>query len=197
MGNGGSTSFWTDPWIENTTLALRYPLLYRLSHSKKSMYRLSHSKKATIKETWNVNNKFWDLKLGRNLKDNEATEWAELSLDLAPVVLSNKEDSLTWLPSADGVFSTKSLMMDMGEKVEAINSTLAKTIWKGHQPKKVKFFLWEIAHKAISTRENLQKKNVLHHSLSKLVSTMQESKRITKSLVYAMHIHSKFLDNDS
>ena len=77
-------------------------------------------------------------------------EWAKLSLDLAPVVLSNKEDSLTWLPSADGVFSTKSLMMNMGKKVEAINPTLAKTIWKGHQPKKVKFFLWEIAHKAIS-----------------------------------------------
>ena len=129
-------------------LALKYPLLYGLSHSKK----------ATIKETWNVVNKFWDLKLGRNLKDIEATEWAELSLDLVPVVLLNKEDSLTWLPNADGVFSTKSLMMDTGEKVEAINSTLAKTIWKGHQPKKVKFFLWEIAHKTISTSENLQKK---------------------------------------
>ena len=87
-------------------LALKYPLLYRLSHSKKAM----------IKETWNVVNKFWDLKLGRNLKDNEATEWAKLSLDLAPVVLSNKADSLTWLPSADKVFSTKSLMMDMGKK---------------------------------------------------------------------------------
>ena len=105
---------------------------------------------------WNVVNKFWDLKLGRNLKDNGATEWAELSLNL--VVLSNKEDSLTWLPSANGVFSTKSLMMDMGEKVEATNLTLAKTIWKGHQPKKVKFFLWEIAHKVIRTSENLQKR---------------------------------------
>ena len=165
---------------------MKYPLLYRLSHNKK----------ATIKETWNVVNKFWDLKLGRNLKDNEATEWAELSLDHAPVVLSNKEDSLSCLPSDDRVFSTKSLMMDMGEKVEAINPTLAKTIWKGHQPKKVKFFLWEITHKAISTSENLKKK-MPYITLSKLVSTMQESKRITKSLVYAMHIHSKFLDNDS
>ena len=105
VGDGGNT-YWTDPWIENTTLALRYPLLYKLFHSKK----------ATIKETWNVINKFWDLKLGRNLKDNEVTKWAELSLDLAPVVLSNKADSLTWLPSTDGVFSTKSLMMDMGKK---------------------------------------------------------------------------------
>ena len=98
----------------------------------------------------------------KNLKDNEATEWAELSLDLAPapapVILSNKADSLTWPPSVDGVFSTKSLMMDMREKVEAINRTLAKIVWKGHQPKKVKFFRWKIAHKAISTSENLQKR---------------------------------------
>ena len=67
-----------------------------------------------------------------NLKDNEATKWAKLSLDFAPVVLSNEADSLTWLPSADGVFSTKSLIMDMEEKVEATNHMLAKTVWEGH-----------------------------------------------------------------
>ena len=55
-------------------------------------------------------------------------EWAELKLDLAPLILSNKADSLTWLPSIDGVFSTKSLMMDMVEKVEAINLTLANIV---------------------------------------------------------------------
>ena len=112
MGDGGSTSFWTDPWIENTKVALQYPLLYEVSHSKKK-----HEQR-----TWNVVNKFSDLKFGGNLKDNEAMELAELSLDLAPVVLSNEADSLTWLISTDKVFSTKSLMMDMGEKVEAIIS---------------------------------------------------------------------------
>ena len=147
VGDGGSTSYWNDTCIENTMLVLQYPLLYRLFHSKK----------ATMKETWNVVNKFWDLKLGRNLKDNEAMEWTKLSLDLAPVVLSNETDSLTWFPRWR-VFSTKSLMMDMGEKVEAINPTLAKTIWKWHHPNKVKFFLWEIAHNAISTSENLQER---------------------------------------
>lgn len=45
---------------------------------------------------------------------------AELSLDLTQIMLSHEVDSLKWLPSADGVFSTKSLMMDMREKVEAI-----------------------------------------------------------------------------
>ena len=74
------------------------------------------------------------------------------------MVLLNKANSPTWLPSADGVFSTKSLMMDMGEKVKPINPTLTKTVWNGHQPKKVKFFLWKIAHKVINTSENLQKR---------------------------------------
>ena len=45
------------------------------------------------------------MQLGRNLKDNEATEWDKLSLDLAPKVLSQKANSLKWLPSIDGVFS--------------------------------------------------------------------------------------------
>ena len=40
-----------------------------------------------------------------------------------------KQSRLTDLaPSADGVFSTKS-MMDMGEKVEAINPILGKIEW--------------------------------------------------------------------
>ena len=76
-----------------------------------------------------------------NLKDDKATELAELSLNLSPVVLSNEVDSLTWLSSVDGSFSTKSLTMEIGEKEEPINSTLAKTIWKGDHPKKVKYFL--------------------------------------------------------
>ena len=96
MGDGGSTSFWTDPWIENITLAMQYPLLY--SHS--------HNKRATIKETWKVVNKFWDLKLGRNLKENEAIEWAKVSLNLALVVSSKELDSLTWLPSTNEIIST-------------------------------------------------------------------------------------------
>ena len=57
-------------------------------------------------------------------------EWVELSLDRALVVLSNEADSFTWLPSADRVFSTKFLMMDMRKKVEGINPTLVKRVWK-------------------------------------------------------------------
>ena len=85
--------------------------------------------------------------------------------------------------------------MDIGEKIEAINPTLTKIIWKGYHPKKTKFFLWEISRKTIITSENLQ--IVLHGPVSKLVSIMRERKRITKPLIYAIHMHSKILDNDS
>ena len=83
-------------------------------------------------------------------------ELAELSLYLAPIVLPQEADSLKWRSSADGVF-TKSLMMYMREKVDVINLTLAKTIWKGNHHK-MKFFLWEMVHESISTSENLKKK---------------------------------------
>ena len=66
---------------------------------------------------------------------------------------------------------------------------LAKTIWKGEHSRKVNFFLWKIAHKAISTSKNLQKKkNVLPGSISKLMSIMHERIRITEPLIYAMHV---------
>lgn len=46
-------------------------------------------------------------------------------------------------------------MMDIGERIEAINPMLGKSIWKGNHPKIVKFFLWKIVHKAIN--ENFQR----------------------------------------
>lgn len=91
-------------------------------------------------------------------------EWAKLRLDLAPVVLLNEADSLTWLLSANVVFSTKSLMMDTREKVEAINLTLANIVWKG----------------------NPLKKNLQHDFIFILASIMQEKmKHKTTSLCNA------------
>ena len=58
-----------------------------------------------------------------------------------------------------------------GEKVEVINLTLAKTIWKGHQPKKVKFFLWEIAHKAIAQVKIFPKKKKKKKKKKKRMTT--------------------------
>ena len=43
----------------------------------------------------------------------------------------------------------------------------------------------------------LKKKAALHDSISKLMPIMQERQRITKPLIYAMHIHLEFLDKDS
>ena len=74
VSDGGSTSLWIDYLIENTMLALQYPL----------MYRSYHSRTTTIKERWNDVNKFADLKLGRNLKDNKATKMGRIKRRLCP-----------------------------------------------------------------------------------------------------------------
>ena len=56
-------------------------------------------------------------------------------------MLADEVDLLTWLPCAKGASLQFFLMMDIGKNVEAINSTLAKTIWKGNYPSKGEFFL--------------------------------------------------------
>lgn len=78
VGDGTTTLFWIDPWVTTPPLALHYSHLYRLSHCKENM----------VKEVWNTNSSFWNLRLGRNLKDEEALEWADHSLDHALIVLS-------------------------------------------------------------------------------------------------------------
>ena len=74
-----------------------------------------------------------------------------------------------------------------GVKVEAINLTLAKTIWKGHHPKKVKFFLWEIVHKAIGTSKYLKKGLTL---LFLLIGVHCARKEMNHKATYLCNLHT-------
>lgn len=115
-----------------------------------------------MKEVWNTTDRFWDLKLGRNLKDEEATEWAGLGIHLAPIILSQAEDTWKWPLNHSGNFSTKSLISDMGDSTRLLETSLTRGIWKDNYPKKIKIFLWELSHKAILTQKCPSKTYVVH-----------------------------------
>ena len=51
---------------------------------------------ATVADSWNAENRDWDLRLRRKLKDNEIDESASLSHILTSITLKPMADSWVW-----------------------------------------------------------------------------------------------------
>lgn len=69
VGNGETTFFWTDIWLENRSLCSRFPYLYRLTHYSSSK----------VENLCCPEKNCWNLSLQRTLKDNEIKEWPSFS----------------------------------------------------------------------------------------------------------------------
>lgn len=81
-GNGRKISFWKDPWLSDEPLHRKFPLLFSLTMEKSSI----------IKSFWNNEYISWNLKLHRNLKEEEIEEWAGLSHNLSNFQFNSAED---------------------------------------------------------------------------------------------------------
>ena len=76
---------------------------------------------------------------------DEYNRWLGLLEDLQAVSLNSNHDSVVWALESNKKFTTKSLyrfLTDCG-----VASRMAKYIWKGKLPLKIKFFLWQIFNK--------------------------------------------------
>ena len=63
LGDGARTKFWHDPWMQNSALKGRYPLLYNVSSQKKAL---------VAEMGWFEGNTWrWTLSWGRELTEEE------------------------------------------------------------------------------------------------------------------------------
>uniref|UniRef100_A0A9I9E8L9 Uncharacterized protein n=1 Tax=Cucumis melo TaxID=3656 RepID=A0A9I9E8L9_CUCME len=74
-----------------------------------SLFPLTLNKEASISDLWSTENAYWNLYLGRGLKEDEIKEWACLSNLLSSVILTNQEDTWVCNIDKDGIFTSKSL----------------------------------------------------------------------------------------
>lgn len=86
IGNGSTTSFWNDSWLNCGVLSTAFPRLFCLT-------QLSE---ATMANVWISSSNAWDLNLRRNLIELEIAEWASLSHHLAFVRLTSSPDAWIW-----------------------------------------------------------------------------------------------------
>jgi hypothetical protein len=83
-------------------------------------------------------------------------EWEELERELEQVSLSDREDSINWVLSPNGQFSTSSLYKHCS--FSGVVDVRMEELWSSKLPLKIKNFLWLVFRERIQTVDNLKKK---------------------------------------
>ncbi|EMS49590.1 U-box domain-containing protein 4 [Triticum urartu] len=115
VGNGANTRFWEDTWLGDNPLALQYPTLYNIVQRREAYV-------ATVLQSTLLN-----ISFRRMLVGNRWEAWLHLVRHFMDVQLSQQPDQLYWKLTKNGVFSVKSMYLDV------INSSVIPSsmyVWK-------------------------------------------------------------------
>jgi hypothetical protein len=92
----------------------------------------------------------------RTLNGNKWDRWIHLLQRLITIELNDTEDTFKWNLTASGVFTVKSMYLDL---LDGDTVFLKKYIWKMKVALKIRIFMWFVFKKVILTKDNLIKIN--------------------------------------
>lgn len=131
MVSGIQTRFWKDVWLEECSLKIKFP----------NLFKICHEQDITVEE---ANRQQWDLNYRRNFGDNEMDEWREMMETLVLVELTEGTDKVIWKLTNSGKFTTRSMYRYI--TFGGVIDTRMMEIWKAKIPLKVQIFLWMAWH---------------------------------------------------
>ena len=134
LGNGRSTFFWTDRWLNGSSVQMLAPTVFRSVNARK--------KKSTVEEA--LQNFAWVRHIQGPTTLQLLVEFAQLCDVLEQVQLSSEPDTFVWRFSGDGAYSAASAYGAMFLGSAALLG--AKEIWKTAAPPRVRFFFWLTMH---------------------------------------------------
>jgi hypothetical protein len=105
---------------------------------------------STVLDTQPINMTF-----RRGLNDNKWIQWLHLCQRLITINLTTESDSFIWKLNDSGVFTVKSMYLDM---MNGHTIYLRKYLWKLKIPLKINFFMWFLNNKVLLTKDNLAKR---------------------------------------
>ncbi|GAU45140.1 hypothetical protein TSUD_131390 [Trifolium subterraneum] len=153
LGNGASTCFWSDLWIGDLLVCVKFPRLFSLSLQKEVKVRELVSVEG---ESYN-----WTFTWWRRLFLWEEDRVSQLLTSLTNVKLSNEEDTWRWMLDAEGSFSVKSAYNSLlkeivtGTNLSLFEAKFFNNIWDSPASSKVVAFSWQLLHDRVPTKENL------------------------------------------
>ncbi|MCH91770.1 LINE-1 reverse transcriptase like [Trifolium medium] len=161
IGNGEKTRFWSDVWIGNRPLCVRYPRLFLASLQKDD----------SVKELWGELEggiRGWDLQWRRALFQWEEADVLNLRALIAGVSLSGEEDSWRWVLDPERGFSVNSAFdffsseLIVGPNILSPEKSIFNFIWTSPAPTKAIIFSWQLLHNRIPTKDNLLSRGVIN-----------------------------------
>ena len=145
LGNGRSTAFWHDLWLEAGRLQLIYPILYSFASNQSCTVASQRA------------NGSWNLKLIEPLSFTAEIQLNNLMAHLTQMTqpVDNEEDARQLIttsrtPSTSAFYN---LISDRGERWNQ-----AKWVWLQPVPKRHKVFLWLAYRGRLNTKNNMTKK---------------------------------------
>jgi hypothetical protein len=127
----------------NLPLSRQYPVLYNIVQHKNILA-------STVFATVPIN-----ISFRRSLNDHKWLQWLHLCQQLMTVTLSAESDKFIWGLTDSGVFSVKSMYLDL---MNGHTVYLQKYLWKLKIPLKIKIFMWFLSNKVLLTKDNLAKR---------------------------------------
>ncbi|XP_020112123.1 uncharacterized protein LOC109726747 [Ananas comosus] len=148
IGDGHSTNFWSDIWVEGSTLRSCYPNLTNAVQSRN--YR--------VKECYGRSGWRWHKILADYEPSSQADRESILKLKDSPsnVMLSATSDVIKWRWTHSEMFIVNSLnkfLQDGGVKENSYSQ-----LWMTRIPLKVKIFVWLVLKRKVLTKNNLLKR---------------------------------------
>lgn len=151
VGNGAHTKFWTDKWLNASSIEFLAPHLF--AHVPKRKARRGTVREALMENSW-----VQDIQGHHSVA--VLVEFLDIWDLVQEVVLQPEVDDVhKWKFEASGEFSTKSAYeaFFLGAVLEPSN-----LIWRNWAPRKCKFFLWLVAHNRCWTADSLARRGLPH-----------------------------------
>ncbi|GMI90228.1 hypothetical protein like AT4G29090 [Hibiscus trionum] len=152
IGNGKNIKFWSDIWLGDTSLQVRFPRIFALA-TNKLCYIADVGRRGP--SGWS-----WEIQLRRNVFDWERLQWADLLNCLNSVPIQGLEhDWIQWRGSTDGCFSVKSFRAALGVQ-NSDRNFWKNNVWLGFAPPKVEAFFWLVMNARAPVRAELRKRGI-------------------------------------
>lgn len=158
VGKGDRTRFWEDTWVGDVPLALRFPLLYKVSNAHNETIASLRWEENFIRR-----GRFsWDLKFIINLNERESEQF-QIWLSYWIKFFIAEEDRRSRTLEGSESFTCKSIFRRLCVKEDDRPFPPFSLIWKSLVPSKVKMFLWTLARIRVSKNKVLQQKQRQPH----------------------------------